>query len=75
MKTRLITLSMLVPVLICHASPSINEMRREMDQEMDRIIDQHRQTWDRIERNLESQEQKQVNRITIENQNGKLFGR
>lgn len=65
----------LLPIYTCYAFDSVEDMRRENKQNMDRMMDQHYQTWDRIDNHLEREEQKRVNQITIENQNVKLFGR
>lgn len=74
MRNKFLALFLFLPICVCLARDSLEDMRRENEQHMDRIMDQHYQSWDRIERHLEQEEQKRVNRSIIEGQNRKLFG-
>lgn len=73
MKVKFITL-LLLPICLCQASPTIEEMRRENDQRMDRMMDRLNQEREQAESRKARDEQERVNRILIEQGNKKLFG-
>jgi hypothetical protein len=73
MKEKIITL-LLLPICLCQASPTIEEMRRENDQRMDRMMDRLSQEREHAEGRKGRYEQERVNRILIERGNKRLFG-
>ena len=74
MKMKIITFVLLLPICLCQASPTIEEMRRENDQKMDRMMDRLSQEQVQAENRKSRDEQERVNRILIEQNNRKLFG-
>lgn len=75
MKIKLFTLAFFLSICACQADQSLDEMKRDMDRQMDRIMDKHNESWDRINQHQEREDQKKVDRINIENQGKKLFGK